>query len=315
MQIASSQDFTVYAAQTIQQTQVAQQGQATQQGPVTHSNSAGKRRLSDGSLSDTANSIGREFKRIKTEQPVCIDTRQAQVSDATATMTRPLHLWHVMREKIMPMVSGAFPGCIVMRPGVFLEQLDPQHQYGGYHGELMQAWQAANTDLPYLDWLGTQRSGPIKGVLRPTQQQRQDYHRVSFEDNKVVLSDGLKAQCQDYFRRSGKKSLDLIFVIDREGRFYAGIKKKARFHHSSLSLGKPVRMAGTLTVDKKFRLHAVSNLSGHYRPNPNKVVAALHCLAQQNVDLSKLSVVTYDFDLRHFNPIVNAQQMLSNASV
>lgn len=72
--------------------------------------------------------------------------------------------------------------------------------------------------------------------------------------------------------------------------FFAGMERKYRFHHISLSGGHSVHGAGTFTI-KNGRLASISTVSGHYRPT---IAHGLNCInALQtlfNLDLSGLKM-------------------------
>jgi hypothetical protein len=53
-----------------------------------------------------------------------------------------------------------------------------------------------------------------------------------------------------------------IYVMDRQGTFYAGNQKVGLFHHSSLVGGAAVAGAGELKIEKG-KLTFISNESGH----------------------------------------------------
>lgn len=69
-----------------------------------------------------------------------------------------------------------------------------------------------------------------------------------------------------------------IFVMDEHGNVFASnYQEIGRFHHSSLSAGRPVAAAGELGV-KDGVVHFVSNASGHYRPGKEATTAFMHHL-------------------------------------
>ncbi|MFP5492381.1 MAG: hypothetical protein ACLGG0_12825 [Bacteriovoracia bacterium] len=78
-----------------------------------------------------------------------------------------------------------------------------------------------------------------------------------------------------------------IFVMDDEGRFF--FKENAiegEFHHSSFLSGKPVAGAGEL-IFNDGKLHAITNLSGHYRPPAEYMHQVTHALEAQGIILPK----------------------------
>ncbi|ACU53505.1 hypothetical protein Afer_0544 [Acidimicrobium ferrooxidans DSM 10331] len=78
-----------------------------------------------------------------------------------------------------------------------------------------------------------------------------------------------------------------IYVMDQQGKFYAGNQKVGLFHHSSLIGGGQVAGAGELQV-KNGELKFLSNESGHYRPGIEQCLQVLEELRSQRIDLSKV---------------------------
>ena len=73
------------------------------------------------------------------------------------------------------------------------------------------------------------------------------------------------------------KSCELIIVIDEYGRLYAGLPKKAEFHHSSFFAGQGVASAGSIKIEKGV-ITGISNVSGHYSPGPEALFRILDVL-------------------------------------
>jgi hypothetical protein len=80
-----------------------------------------------------------------------------------------------------------------------------------------------------------------------------------------------------------------IYVMDRQGTFYAGNQKVGLFHHSSLVGGAAVAGAGELKIEKG-KLTFISNESGHYQPDPEHFIQVLNELRSHHIDLSKVEL-------------------------
>jgi hypothetical protein len=80
-----------------------------------------------------------------------------------------------------------------------------------------------------------------------------------------------------------------IYVMDRQGTFYAGNQKVGLFHHSSLIGGAAVAGAGELKIEKG-KLTFISNESGHYQPDPEHFIQVLNELRSHHIDLSKVEL-------------------------
>lgn len=76
-----------------------------------------------------------------------------------------------------------------------------------------------------------------------------------------------------------------IYVMDEHGKIYASLEQKAgHFHHSSLAQGKPVAAAGELEV-LEGELIAISDNSGHYKPDRIYSDQALMIFHERGVDM------------------------------
>jgi hypothetical protein len=88
-----------------------------------------------------------------------------------------------------------------------------------------------------------------------------------------------------------------IFVVDAAGNLYIAFEQsKGTFHHSSLVAGAPVATAGEMTIFDG-QLMKLSNVSGHYRPPPRTLRAAVGQLRALGVDLGKMELAPVGVDL------------------
>jgi filamentous hemagglutinin len=90
-----------------------------------------------------------------------------------------------------------------------------------------------------------------------------------------------------------------LFVVDREGRLIATPypKKEDLLHHSSLSGGEPVRLAGKFRTDAIGNLITIENESGHFRPSQAAFERFLVDLkaAKVIVDPNHVSAPAYEY--------------------
>jgi len=88
--------------------------------------------------------------------------------------------------------------------------------------------------------------------------------------------------------RNGEKLIACrcIFVVDEQGHLIIDTPMEGVVHHSSLSGGKPVLMAGEIATDLRGNIIGISNLSGHFRPDAGQFGHFLYELHAQGVDLS-----------------------------
>jgi hypothetical protein len=104
----------------------------------------------------------------------------------------------------------------------------------------------------------------------------------------TISQNGKEYDTKDSFTMtSGRGSA--IYVMDPNGKFYAGPHMAGRFHHSSFLAGGAVAGAGEMQVTAG-KLTKISNKSGHYNPNEYQVFQTLAQLQSQGVDLNNVSL-------------------------
>ncbi len=82
-----------------------------------------------------------------------------------------------------------------------------------------------------------------------------------------------------------------IFVVDPKKNFYSSSHKIGQFHHSSLIAGGAILGAGECMTNMNGEFVAISNKSGHYKPNIECMINVLSILKEQGIDLSKIVLV------------------------
>lgn len=109
-----------------------------------------------------------------------------------------------------------------------------------------------------------------------------DEEKTAYE---IFERDGLLVDKNGVPIDSGSESNGkFMFVMDPQGRVYAGSHKLMEFHHSSFLAGKPVSAAGELElIDGKVVGHSRS--SGHYKPSPEHHGQFLSEMAERGVDM------------------------------
>src|SRR5262249_33439640 len=95
-----------------------------------------------------------------------------------------------------------------------------------------------------------------------------------------------------------------LYVMDRYGALYTGaniggksmpVYKKNRFvNHSSITSGKEVICAGTITI-LNGQLMAITNNSGHYKPTKENLQECVKLLQKEGADLSRTIVTAMIF--------------------
>jgi len=84
-----------------------------------------------------------------------------------------------------------------------------------------------------------------------------------------------------------------MFVMDTEGKVYAGPQKFAEFHHSSFLAGKPVAAAGEIEVIDGT-LTSYSGKSGHYKPTQEQLGQFTSELKSSGADMSQAIEIPID---------------------
>jgi hypothetical protein len=131
-------------------------------------------------------------------------------------------------------------------------------QYVGENVEGFENWHGQGSRTPGESY----RTGNGQAVSRPVRyltEQEREQSRVYLHNGKFVDAKG-KSIVHDRF----------IFVVDRKGRLLVASKegevRDGTVHHSSLSGGEPVLMAGEIAI-AFGKLEEVTNRSGHFRPD------------------------------------------------
>jgi len=108
-----------------------------------------------------------------------------------------------------------------------------------------------------------------------------------------------------------------IFVVNQDGELVADRFQVGQTHHSSLSGGKPVLMAGEFEVTGG-KLTYIANKSGHFRPDTEAFKRFLVALGAKGADLSNTTApsLRYEVDERgRFKTIVEIDNLLREPDV
>jgi hypothetical protein len=242
---------------------------------------------SNGGIENPTEEFAQLRRETKTLRPLLAGQSATVVS---INHIRALENWQKLRSKILPIVRGAFKECTVLKEHCYLEKLDPHHLYGNLHHKMLRNWLHSDTDQSYFDWVGAMA---CKGVYQVPPDQLHSQFEIRIVDGRIMFPSQFKRDWLNYIRTHAYT--DLIFVMDRHHRLFAGFKKTGRFHHSSFLQGAPVKMAGTISVNHRGELLAVSNASGHYQPTAEKIKFFLDTLNAPEAFLAKLQVECYDW--------------------
>jgi hypothetical protein len=72
-----------------------------------------------------------------------------------------------------------------------------------------------------------------------------------------------------------------------DNRMFIHLKMPGKFHHSSLSCGRPLLGAGSISV-VHGKISIVTAWSGHYRPSNTAFAYVIDYLSKRGVDMSKV---------------------------
>ena len=108
--------------------------------------------------------------------------------------------------------------------------------------------------------------------------------------HQVVVNPGGRIGIRNGTPLNGRDRGPVVFVVETNGRVYAGNYVQGKFHHSSLLAGANVTGAGELYLDDGGKLTKITNKSGHYAPDHLRVVQGLQALADHGIDLREVDL-------------------------
>jgi filamentous hemagglutinin len=139
--------------------------------------------------------------------------------------------------------------------------------------------------------------------LTPEQQQQR---RVYITDDGALQYDGRTMENGEW-----------IFVVNQDGELVADRFQVGQVHHSSLSGGKPVLMAGEFEVSGG-KITFIANKSGHFRPDTEAFKRFLVALGAKGADLSQATApsLRYEVDERgRFKTVTDVENLLHEPDV
>lgn len=182
----------------------------------------------------------------------------------------------------------------------WLEKLDPARRYGGGLQAQWVIWQGLKEkDLPpkqskyFFSWLKSQN------VQIPHVQYLSDEERIDYE---LHVANGKFSTKREGILHTQDVGNPHIYVVipyrTKTGKLYpicfVGPYIKGYFHHTSLSGGAPVLMAGELIFKKNGELHQITDKSGHYRTEETAMAAFLEYLREKQINYLQHVIVTVD---------------------
>ncbi|KAF7968214.1 hypothetical protein HWV62_31581, partial [Athelia sp. TMB] len=116
----------------------------------------------------------------------------------------------------------------------------------------------------------------------------------------------------DRLLRMTVKKNTWIYISDKKGNIFIGIKVTGTFQHSSLSAGGVVTSAGLISV-KDGVVHTLSPLSGHYRTTVKNFHEFVDSLYERHVDMTHAHISKAEIALWGVEHIKKAQKAKSKA--
>lgn len=117
-------------------------------------------------------------------------------------------------------------------------------------------------------------------------------YKVEFlnTENGVILTHQGKPLNTNHFQTQSHQG-KAIFVIGRDHELYIGNHEVTKFHHSSFFSGKPVIGAGEIITDQDGHLIAMTDKSGHYKPQDPQLIDTLECIQLKGINLNNITLI------------------------
>ncbi len=140
------------------------------------------------------------------------------------------------------------------------------------------------------------RPGAIKETKMFTSEQRNAY-RIYIKDGKFVRFNnwGAHVPCDTGGMHSHNKNgyAAYVFNVNGEISIFNHAKMRDQIAHSSMNAGASVLAAGEIKI-KNGQLTDLTGHSGHYRPTPKQICAALKEFQRQGIDISQAKIRLFD---------------------
>lgn len=137
---------------------------------------------------------------------------------------------------------------------------------------------------------------PRVTYLNPEQQ---TLYKANLENNTVKIFGGPA----DTSTTQGDKAGFAAFVMDEDQNIYIAEKERNEFQHSSFLSGSDVSCAGLLKI-KHGKVIAISNESGHYKPDDLDLAIAITVLRNKNVLAPNFVIVQSYFPFKTYGDAV-----------
>lgn len=190
-----------------------------------------------------------------------------------------------------------------------LEHKDPKHRtkdvllvlWGEYKKE-----KNIRKDLDYkldyqdfFDWVDNNEKNLNIPRVTYLNSEQQKLYKANLENDTVKIFGGLA----DTSTTQGDKPGFAAFVMDDDHNIYIAEKERNEFQHSSFLSGSDVSCAGLLKI-KHGKVIAISNESGHYKPDDLDLAIAITVLRDKNVLDPNFVIVKSKFPLKTYGDAI-----------
>jgi len=209
----------------------------------------------------------------------------------------------VIGKGLKKMEQQPLPGKILSE-SYWLEAVTKEKYYGGELHQFFEAWEKSDSPLNFQDWLKKENPSGFSYTAweqknpqnvetlshityLKTPEERKKYE-VSFEDGIAKRNGEIFDTAEESTAKSGQGIA--IFVMDPDGKIYAGSHVTGEFHHSSFLGGGAVSGAGEIKTNLLGQVTSITNKSGHYKPGKDQILNTLTVLHDNQVDLSDVNL-------------------------
>ncbi|MDP1834624.1 MAG: hypothetical protein Q8K75_01730 [Chlamydiales bacterium] len=193
-----------------------------------------------------------------------------------------------IKQQTLP--GGEVPKGKMLETSYFLEAAFPTHILADRLRPLRDTWMESQDNLTFPDWLAKNHPNVSvsKQVKYYDENERKNF-ALSISDSGSFVN--IHAAPYD---SSTAKSIPIkpgteIFVMGPDQTIYSAAYQPSELHHSSFLAGGAIIGAGELKIENG-ELKAISNRSGHYKPNEQNLLDVLKILDAKKVPLENVQL-------------------------
>lgn len=190
-----------------------------------------------------------------------------------------------------------------------LEHKDPKHRtkdvllvlWGEYKKEknIKKDLDFKSDYQDFFDWVDKNEANLNIPRVTYLNLEQQKLYKANLDNNAVKIFGGPA----DTSTTQGDKPGFAAFVMDNEHNVYIAEKERNEFQHSSFLSGADVSCAGLLKI-KHGKVIAISNESGHYKPDDLDLAIAITVLRDKNILAPNFVIVQSKFPFKAYGDAV-----------